>query len=184
MNTLRQPAVFLDRDGVLNRPIIRQGKPYPPISVSEFEILPGVIRSCRLIKEAGFKLFVVTNQPDVARGTQDREVVESMHKILREYLPLDDIAVCFHDSADRCECRKPSPGMVHEIARRYDINLENSYLIGDRWRDVDCARNAKCTSVFIDYGYDESLNIKPDAVVTDFSSAASWIVQDSQNKSY
>src|SRR6185436_14383127 len=105
-------AVFLDRDGVINRAIVRAGRPHPPASPAEFEILPGVPAALQRLKSAGFWLVLVTNQPDVARGTQTRAGVEALHASLRARLPLDDIRVCYHDDPDGCECRKPAPGLL------------------------------------------------------------------------
>jgi len=133
-------AVFLDRDGVINANLERNGKPVAPTSLSEFRILPGVIEGVRLLKEAGFLLVVVTNQPDVANGLTPRPTVEAMHAEIRRQLPIDDIVVCFHADADKCSCRKPKPGMIFDAAARHGIDLASSYLVGDRWRDVNESR--------------------------------------------
>jgi D-glycero-D-manno-heptose 1,7-bisphosphate phosphatase len=173
-------AVFLDRDGVLNRPVVREGRPYPPAHVHEFELYPDVVDGCRQLKEAGFRLIVVTNQPDVGRGTQSRESVEAMHTKLRGDIPaLDAIEVCFHAGAahgEPCDCRKPKPGMLQRAAIAHDIDLKRSFLIGDRWRDIDCAHAAGCCAVFIDHGYRESLREKPEFVVTTFREAVAVIL--------
>jgi len=166
-------AVFLDRDGVLNRAFLRDNKPIPPKTVEEFEILPGVVEAAQALKAAGFLLIVATNQPDVTRGTQRRETVDAMHEILRAALPLDDIMVCWDDGAP---CYKPKPGMLLNAAVRWEIDLKRSYLVGDRWRDIDCAANAGCFSLFVDYGYDEALRAKPDAVCASLSEAAGIIL--------
>src|SRR5439155_24902608 len=112
VDPLSPPAVFLDRDGVLNRAVVRQGKPYPPASVEELEILPGVPEALSRLKAAGYSLVVVTNQPDVARGVTTRAMVEEMHRFLAERLPIDEFRVCMHDDWDNCECRKPRPGLL------------------------------------------------------------------------
>src|SRR5206468_1016892 len=100
-------AVFLDRDGVINRAIVRDGKPYPPAALAELEILPGVREGLAALKAAGYRLIVVTNQPDVARGTTSKALVESINARLSAELPLDIVLTCWHDSADQCACRKP-----------------------------------------------------------------------------
>ena len=138
----RQVAVFLDRDGVLNRSIIRDGRPHPPSTLEEFSILPGVLEACETLRRAGFVLLVVTNQPDIARGVQDRAVVDEFHEILLRTLPIDAVYVCPHDDVDRCECRKPGPGMLLEAARDLNLNLGGSVMVGDRWRDVEAGRRA------------------------------------------
>ncbi len=168
-------AVFLDRDGVLNRAIIREGCPYPPVSLAELEILPDVAGALADLKAAGFWLLVVTNQPDVGKGIQSREVIEAMHARLRAELPLDDIFVCYHVDGDGCGCRKPAPGLLYQAAARYGLDLPSCYLIGDRWRDVDAAHRAGCKSIFLDYGYPERRpEREPDARVHSVREAADW----------
>lgn len=171
-------AVFLDRDGVLNRTILRHGKPYPPATLEELEILPGVPQALADLKKCGFLLLVVTNQPDVARGTQQRVVVESIHAALANQLPIDDFFVCYHDDRDGCECRKPKPGLLLQAASRYGLDLTKSYLIGDRWRDIDAGHAAGCPTVWIDGGYAERGPSNPPAArVESCSEAARWIIQ-------
>lgn len=177
---IKRRAVFLDRDGVLNQPLVKDGRPFPPAQLSEFVLYPSVAEGCAELKEAGFLLIVVTNQPDVGRGTQTREAVEAMHAKLRAAVPsIDAIEVCFHAGAahgEPCDCRKPRPGMLLGAAAAQAIDLRRSFLIGDRWRDVDCAHAAGCRAVFIDHGYDESLKEKPEFTVASFSEAVSAIL--------
>jgi len=148
-------AVFLDRDGVINRAVVRDGKPYPPASLADMEVLPGVEAATQALHAAGWKLVVVTNQPDVARGTTPRETVEAINQYLAQSLPIDDFRTCYHDSADDCDCRKPRPGALLSAAKEYDIDLGASYMVGDRWRDVEAGERAGCKTIFIDYGYAE-----------------------------
>jgi D-glycero-D-manno-heptose 1,7-bisphosphate phosphatase len=169
-------AVFLDRDGVVNRAVVRAGKPYPPASPAELEILPGVETGLPQLKVAGFDLIVVTNQPDVARGTQTREQVETLHAALQAQLPIDEIRVCYHDDADHCDCRKPKPGLLVDAAREHGIDLTASYLIGDRWRDVAAGQAAGCTCLFIDYGYAETQPAQPFVRSTSVGAAVEWIL--------
>lgn len=169
-------AVFLDRDGVINPSVVRDGKPYPPATVEEFRLLPRVREACEQLKSAGFLLIVVTNQPDVARGTQLQSTVEEMHALLRKWIPVDDVVACYHDGDD-CDCRKPKPGMLLSSAKKHNIDLTSSYMVGDRWRDVDCGARAGCTTVFIDYGYAEALRAQPDYIVADLASAAEIIIE-------
>jgi D-glycero-D-manno-heptose 1,7-bisphosphate phosphatase len=170
-------AVFLDRDGVLNRSLVREGKPYPPNSLDELEVLPGVEDACRSFKKAGYVLVCITNQPDVARGTQPLAVVEEINQILKEKLDLDDVRVCLHDDADGCDYRKPKPGHLLDAARDFDIDLTSSIMVGDRWRDTEAGQNAGCRTVFIDYSYDERQPTDPDHVCSDLQGAASWILK-------
>ena len=179
---VRRRAVFLDRDGVLNRPVVRDALPFPPANVSGFELYPDVADGCRQLKGAGFLLIVVTNQPDVGRGTQTSESVEAVHAALRTAVPaLDGIEVCFHAGSrhgDPCDCRKPKPGMLRRAAANHGIDLKRSFLIGDRWRDVDCAHAAGCRAVFIDRGYREPLREKPEFTVASFSEAVATVLQN------
>jgi D-sedoheptulose 7-phosphate isomerase len=170
-------AVFLDRDGVINRTFVRDGKPFPPATLEELEILPGVAEALHKLKQHGYKLLVVTNQPDVARGTQSWQTIEAMHQILRARLPLDDVLVCYHTDEDNCECRKPGPGMLLEGARKYNIDLGASFMVGDRWRDVEAGYNAGCRTILIDYGYSERPPDRgPDLRVKSLLEAADWII--------
>jgi D-glycero-D-manno-heptose 1,7-bisphosphate phosphatase len=148
-------AVFLDRDGVINRAIVRDGKPYPPANLSEMEILPGVPVALSLLHKAGLLLIVVTNQPDVARGATPQTVVEEINDYLASCLPIDEFRTCYHDSSDDCDCRKPLPGALLAASKQHDIDLRRSYMIGDRWRDTEAGHSAGCHTIFIDYGYAE-----------------------------
>jgi D-glycero-D-manno-heptose 1,7-bisphosphate phosphatase len=147
--------VFLDRDGVINRAEVREGKPYPPANLAVMELLPGVPAALQALHAAGWMLIVVTNQPDVARGTTPRAVVEAINAHLEQTLPIDEFRTCYHDSGDGCDCRKPLPGALLAAAREHDIDLGRSFMVGDRWRDVEAGQRAGCKTVFIDYGYAE-----------------------------
>jgi D-glycero-D-manno-heptose 1,7-bisphosphate phosphatase len=175
-----QRAVFLDRDGVLNRALVRNGRPFPPRSPSELEIMPDTAALGEL-KALGFLLLVVTNQPDVARGTQKQEVVDDIHDRLKAVLPLDDIFVCYHTDGDQCVCRKPIPGLILRAAEKHGIDLASSYLIGDRWRDIEAGEYAGCKTVLIDYGYQEpGPRLGPAIRVRSLRAAADWIVEQNQ----
>ena len=177
IHTVARRAVFLDRDGVINRAIVREGKPYPPSDLAELEILPGVPQALATLKTVGFKLIVVTNQPDVARGTRTRESVEAIHgNLLANGLPIDSFRACYHDDKDACACRKPAPGMLLEAAREENLDLAASFMVGDRWRDIEAGRRAGCATVFIDYQYREPLRSAPDFRVRSLPEAAAWIL--------
>jgi D-glycero-D-manno-heptose 1,7-bisphosphate phosphatase len=150
-----RPAVFLDRDGVINRAFTRDGKPHPPTCLADLELLPDVAEALRELKKHGYRLVVVTNQPDVARGRLSRELVQSINERLKVDLCLDAVLTCFHDDADGCDCRKPSPGLLLRAAQELEINLKSSFMVGDRWRDVEAGRRAGCKTFFIDCGYAE-----------------------------
>ncbi len=170
-------AVFLDRDGVITRPLVREGKPYPPGSLEEMELLPGVPEALRALRQAGYCLVVVTNQPDVARGTTSRADVDAMNRRLQSTLPLDAIRMCVHDDRDGCDCRKPLPGLITQAARELDINCAASSLVGDRWRDIEAGRRAGCKTYFIDHAYEEPLPQSYDFRVSSLLEAASLILQ-------
>jgi len=171
-------AVFLDRDGVINRALEREGKPYPPRSIQEFEILPGVPEACAKLKQAGFLLIVATNQPDIGRGTLKQEVVEAIHREMTRQLPIDRVEVCYHAGQGKsdCDCRKPKPGMLLRAARELGIDLQRSWMVGDRWRDIDCGHAAGCRTIFIERGYTEELKQSPDFRVRDLAEAAEIIL--------
>jgi D-glycero-D-manno-heptose 1,7-bisphosphate phosphatase len=173
-------AVFLDRDGVLNAAILRDGKPYPPSSLAEVRILEDVPRALRLLKNAGLQLAVISNQPDVARGTQRRETVEGINNWLASQLPLDRFDVCYHDDADACDCRKPKPGLIVRSAQFLGVEAAASFVAGDRWRDIEAGEAAGCRNVWIDRGYDEKQPSTYDYRATSLLDAAKWIVQQLQ----
>ncbi len=169
-------AVFVDRDGVLNRAVVRDGRPYPPSTLESLEILPGVAEAVQRLCDAGFLVIGATNQPDVARGTQRREVVEAMNARLSAEMPITDILVCYEDGDDSPR-RKPNPGLLLEAAETYGIDLSASFMIGDRWRDVEAGRRAGCRTVFIDLGYSERKPDPPaDHTAVDLPAAAAWIL--------
>jgi D-glycero-D-manno-heptose 1,7-bisphosphate phosphatase len=177
-----RPAVFLDRDGTLNAPVVRDGKPYPPATPAEFQLLPGVSEGCRQLHAAGYVLVVATNQPDVGRGTQTQAAVEAMHARLQQLIPeLTRIAVCYDAGGSHppSAFRKPAPGMLHHAAAELGLDLTQSWMVGDRWRDIDCGALAGCRTIFIDWGYDEALQQKPDFTVPSFAAAAGIILAQS-----
>ena len=173
-------AVFLDRDGVINRSIVKDGMPYPPQLLDEFELLPGVIEACRLLKKHGFYLVIATNQPDVGRGTLNQDVVEMMHARMCELLPIDRVEVCYDlGRGQPSEFRKPATGMLMKAARELGLDLSQSFMVGDRWRDINCGAAAGCRTLFIDYDYDEPLRQLPDFRVSNLLEAAQIIIQNS-----
>jgi D-glycero-D-manno-heptose 1,7-bisphosphate phosphatase len=175
--TRKTPAVFLDRDGVINRVFVRDGVTHPPAHAGEFELLPGVAGAAGRLRDVGFALVVVTNQPDVARSTQTRGGVEALNDLVRQALPVLDVLTCFHDTADGCGCRKPKPGLLLEAARRWDLDLARSFLVGDRWSDVAAAQAAGCRAVLVETLYSGRERCRPDYCATGLAVAADWIIQ-------
>lgn len=174
-----QRAVFLDRDGVINRSLVRDGKPYAPVNAAEFELLPGVADALRRLRKAGFLNIVVTNQPDIATGKQRQEDLDVLHARLLTELDIDVIRVCSHVNHDGCACRKPAPGLLLDAARDFGIDLGASYMVGDRWRDVAAGQRAGCrVCFFIDYGYDEKRPEPPYTVVKSLENSVQYILAD------
>lgn len=181
MRGLRQ-AVFLDRDGVLNEAVVRSGKPYPPASAAELKIFADAASSLQRLKQAGLLLIVVTNQPDIARGVADRRTLDEINQSMRSQLPLDGIYVCEHDDRDGCSCRKPKPGLLFRAVDDHGIDLQGSFLVGDRWRDIEAGAAAGCQTIWIDRRYEERPpEPAPDARVESLADAATWILQHTRS---
>ena len=159
-------AVFLDRDGVINQALVRDGHPFSPVDLTEFFWVEHIKEVTLELKSLGYLLFCVTNQPDVGRGLQSREVVESFHTAILAELPIEKVFACYHDDRDQCSCRKPRPGLIVGAQKEYGLDLAGSWLIGDRWKDIDAGAAAGCNTVFLDYGYDEKLRTEPDHTIS------------------
>lgn len=171
-------AIFLDRDGVLNEAIIRDGKPYPPKTLAEFVIKKDAEIVLKKLKQEGFLLFVVTNQPDIARGTTSSTTVDALNQELQKALPIDAIFVCPHDDSNHCQCRKPLPGLLFQAKDQYDVDLQKSFMIGDRWRDIEAGTAAGCKTIWLDFGYHEEKPEKYDYVCKSLTEALNFIMGD------
>lgn len=172
----RRPAVFLDRDGVLTVPEFRDGRSFAPRTLEAFALYPDAVASVRDLKRADFIVIVVTNQPDVGAGLVAQSVVEEMHARLREAVDVDDIEVCYETRAQASERRKPGAGMLVDAARTWGIDLSASYMVGDRDSDVEAARRAGCTAIFVDLGYSEPAPIGQAVSVRSLREATDWIL--------
>ncbi len=175
----RPGAIFFDRDGVLNNAIVKKGKPHRPASLAELTIPDDAVASLTALKVLGFRLIGVTNQPDVARGTSTIAQVEEINTELMELMPLDEIRVCYHDDADNCDCRKPLPGLLIAAARDYDIKLDQSFMVGDRWKDIEAGQAAGCKTVWLNKSYDERGPKQVDFTTTTLKEAVVWILRES-----
>jgi D-glycero-D-manno-heptose 1,7-bisphosphate phosphatase len=170
-------AVFLDRDGVLNRTTVRDGVPYPPASAAELELLAGVPEALARLAQYNLLLIVVTNQPDVARSTQTRANVEAINELLVAQLPLQAVYTCYHDNADGCDCRKPRPGLLFQAADAYAIDLRRSFMVGDRWSDIVAGQAAGCRAFLLEQPYSQRQRCAPDFMVANLLEAAHQIIQ-------
>ena len=176
MQARSKNAVFLDRDGVLNHVIMRDGKPRSPLSLAEFKIADDAEEALRALRAAGYLLIVVTNQPEVSRGIQKRVRIDAMHAHLMSTLPLDDIRVCFHDTPDRCRCRKPEPGLLNQAGEDWGVRMEGSFMIGDRDKDIEAGRSAGCKTILLRQEYNRECRDEPDHCVGSLIEAAHAII--------
>ena len=145
--------------------------------------MPNVGEVLNTLHNLNWLLIVVTNQPDVARGFVDIEEVKKIHDFLLEEFPvIDDIRCCMHDEGDGCDCRKPFPGMLLQAAQKFEINLAESFMVGDRWRDIEAGKNAGCKTIYIDYGYDEKKPVDWDYRVINLVEAQKIITKDANNE--
>ena len=172
-------AVFLDRDGVINETIWDGKAGRPPRTPDELRIFPGVENALNNLRRQGFHLIVVTNQPDVVRGATTREVVDTFNRHLLNVLPLDSIETCFHDDADNCDCRKPAPGLLLKAAARDGLDLAQSYMVGDRWRDIEAGKRAGVRTILVhnDHTQAEALRSEPWKRATSLAEAADTILR-------
>ncbi len=173
-------AIFLDRDGVINKVIFRNGKVSSPWRFEEFEILPDVKKVLTKFKEMGFLKIVVSNQPDVKRGFLKKEELEKMNQFLIQNLPIDEIMICPHDDDDHCNCRKPKPGLILEAAKKYGIDLKQSFLIGDTWKDVEAGKRAGCKVILIKKDYNKEIQNNCDFLVNNLEEALKVIKKSIQ----
>lgn len=169
-------AVFLDRDGVLAVPEFRDGRSFAVRRLEDFRLYEDAAECCSQLKQAGFLLVVVTNQPDVGHGLVEQSVVDAMHRRLTAALPVDAIESCYHTRDDGCDCRKPKPAMLRRAAARLGIDCAQSFMIGDRSSDVAAGRAAGCTTIFIDLGYCGEAPEDPDYTVFSLSEATRLIL--------
>lgn len=177
---MKRRAIFLDRDGVLNHAVVKNGKPYPPASVHELTVPEDAAHTLHALKATGFLLIGATNQPDVARGISTQASIEAINTKLMEILPLDEIRVCYHDDKDQCHCRKPLAGLLTDAALQHGIDLKNSYMIGDRWKDIEAGQLAGCKTIWLKQHYQEKEPKQAaDLIAANLTEAAAWILAES-----
>jgi D-glycero-D-manno-heptose 1,7-bisphosphate phosphatase len=169
-------AVFLDRDGVLVQEIVRaDGQAYAPTELEAFHLIADAAAEVDRLRNAGLVCVVVTNQPEIAGGLLDPEILEEMHRLLQAAISVDGIMTCPHVDADGCECRKPHPGMLRAAAEQWDLDLASSFLVGDRWRDIEAGRAVGCQTVLLERSY--SACQTADVRVSTLSEAVDWILE-------
>jgi len=152
-------AIFLDRDGVVNKPLFKKNRknhPFAPNRVEDFILYHDVIKFVKKIQSKyKYKVFIITNQPDLSRGDLSINILNEMHKKLYDNLKYDGIEFCGHLSIDNCKCRKPEPGMIKKIEKKNNIDLKKSFFIGDTWRDIFCGMSAGIRTYLINRHYNK-----------------------------
>jgi D-glycero-D-manno-heptose 1,7-bisphosphate phosphatase len=169
-------AVFLDRDGVINKAYVKEGKPYSPRKINDVEIIEGVVEAIFELKAAGFEIVVVTNQPDVARRKIAYDEMKAINDMIMKEAKISYIYVCPHDDYDNCVCRKPRIGLFLEASRELKLDLNKSFMVGDRWKDIEAGQLAGCNCFFINYAYSEKSPVEPYIEVESLQEATKFIV--------
>lgn len=167
-------AVFLDRDGVINEVVYRDARPASPSSLAEFRFIDGVADSLWRLRDGGYRLYVVTNQPDVARKMLAPTVLDEMTRRILSVLPVERVLACIHDDTDQCACRKPKPGLLQQVSVLDRVDLSKSFMIGDSWKDMEAGRNAGCTNILIQHDYNRG--ISADHLVSNLSEAVDLVL--------
>ena len=171
---LKRRAVFLERDGVINEVVFRDGKPASPRTMAEFQFIDGILRPLKDLQTAGIDLFIVSNQPDVARGLLAQSVLDEMTTKIMKEIPLKAMLVCTHDDADACDCRKPKPGMLLQIAKRNGIDLSLSFMVGDSMKDIEAGRSVGAKTILLRRNYNDG--VFADNIVNHLSEASALIL--------
>jgi len=162
INFRNRKAIFLDRDGTLNKAYIENGLPISPSSLNKFKIIKGVKKSINKLKKLNFLCILITNQPDVFRGKISKKTVVKMNSYIKKKIKLDDMFVCYHDNEHNCNCRKPKPGLLVKASKKWKIDLNKSFMIGDRWKDILAGKKVGCKTIFINNNYKNDKKVKAD----------------------
>jgi D-glycero-D-manno-heptose 1,7-bisphosphate phosphatase len=173
-------GAFLDRDGVLVETLVREGRAHAAVTLEEFRICADARKQVGRLRTAGLRPIVFTNQPEVGRGTLSPATLETMHARLREAVDVDDILVCMHTDREDCDCRKPRPGMLQAAARIWGLDLAASFVVGDRWRDIDAGRAVGCYTVLIERPYSQCR--VADARVADLAGAVDAVLAQMEDR--
>jgi len=170
-----KPAVFIERDGILNLARVERQHQVSPLTLEEFRVNEAAVPLLKKLKAAGLLLVAITNQPGFSRGYQSRRDLDRMHDLLSRTFPLDDILVCPHDEIDRCPCRKPKPGLLVEAGFKWHLDLDRSFVISDKWQDAEAARTAGCTSLLLESPWVG--NVHHDFVLPDLTAVVEKILR-------
>lgn len=149
-------AFFLDRDGVLIKTDVHNGKPYAIHCEDQFELLPKVKKSIDIIKKNNYMVIVITNQPDVGNNLISKDRVIKINQLLMKNIHIDDLFVCYHSQSMKCSCRKPNIFFFNQAVKKHNISLKKSYMVGDRYSDIEAGYNAGCQTIFINRNYSEN----------------------------
>jgi len=154
MRKLKNKAIFLDRDGIINKIVKDNGIIRSPRSLKEFNINFHIKKYLNFFKKNSFLNIIITNQPEYKRGYLKKKVILKFHKKIKEKLPVDKIYVCYDLNNDSF-FRKPNPGMLIKASKDLNIDFKKSYFIGDRYKDIYAGNRIKCKTIFIDFNYNE-----------------------------
>lgn len=175
----KRKAVFLDRDGVVNIPIVRNGKSFAPRELNEFKFYPYTKFNFKTLKKNNFLIFIITNQPDIGNNLLKKESLFKMHQKIKKNLLIDGISVCAHSQKDNCKCRKPKPKLIIDIIKKYQINVLKSFMVGDRESDIIAGKSAGCKTIFINRNYQELKPKVQDFTVKSMNQAVLTILNNS-----
>ncbi|MFX0037005.1 MAG: D-glycero-beta-D-manno-heptose 1,7-bisphosphate 7-phosphatase [Candidatus Hermodarchaeota archaeon] len=164
----KNKAIFLDRDGVLNKEVNYLSDP------NDFEFIDGSIEALKILEKKGFLLIVISNQAGIARGYFSEETLKRIHEKMINILKqnktkLDAIYYCPHhpEYTGPCDCRKPNPGMIFKAQLKYNIDLKRSYIVGDTLKDIQTGKAASCKTVLVLTGYGKEEQKKLDSIMPD-----------------
>ncbi|HTT33247.1 MAG TPA: D-glycero-beta-D-manno-heptose 1,7-bisphosphate 7-phosphatase [Methylomirabilota bacterium] len=179
-----RPAVFLDRDGTIAEEVGYLNH------INRFRIFPFVAAAIRRLNEASWPVVVVSNQSGVGRGYFPESLVNDVNELMKKQLSqagatIDAVYYCPHTSSDNCICRKPKNGMLEQAAREHSLDLRRSYVVGDRYADIQLAENAGAHGILVRTGYGEGelawhaaeWPTQPDFVAKDLAEATDWILR-------
>lgn len=152
----KNKAFFFDRDGILNKSILKKNKPYSPRNLRELILNFELVEFIKKLKKKNFKIIVITNQPDIKSGKLSKYTLRIINLIIKKKFYIDDFFICIHGRNENCHCRKPKPGLIIKASKKWNINLKESFFVGDRLKDMRAGEIVGCNTIFIDYDYDET----------------------------